>query len=285
MPDFDDFEIDSFSDDPADQDSDDYFNLDDTVIDQSYNQSGVMEDKSLNNGVSSSARRSSADFSPDMDMLLLTAQSPMIIEGMRLVLKHDFKSTNISHFSEAVRGVDLYIKIIQRNPANFQKLTAALNKDTDCIEVQQIAYNLFKNAYGEPADSDSRRLKAFELLKDTLQNGYCKSLISLSLIQIKQYFLMTGDPDFSKIDFIVSSRSDGGVSEFARLEKHVAIARNLLKTKNFEINKGMKGREINVFIVKASRILAYFYTKTGYQEKSVFYTKMHDNFKKYFVVK
>jgi hypothetical protein len=230
-------------------------------------------------------RRTSADFSPDMDLLLLTAQSSMILEGMKLISKHDFKSSNLSTFNEAVKGADLYIKIIQRNPENYMKLFSMLFKDTECNEVQKITFNLYKSIYDELPESESQKLRAFQLIKETLQNGCCKSLLSLSLIEIKKFYLMTGDPDYGKIDNVIKTKSDKGAPFFLNLEKHIDIARKLLKSGNFEINKGMKGREINVFIIKASEILYYYYSETGYNDKSLFYKKLHENFKKYHVIK
>jgi len=89
-------------------------------------------------------RRSSKDFNPDMDMLLLTAQSPMIIEGMKSYTKGDFSSSTLSVYTEALKGVSLYIKILDRNPKNYYKLKALIDSDTDCKEVEDIAFNLYK---------------------------------------------------------------------------------------------------------------------------------------------
>lgn len=280
MSDFDNFDFELFDDNDNNRDND-LFTFDEI-------ETGNKTD--LNESDTKSApeiikRRTSADFSPDMDLLLLTAQSSMILEGMRLISKHDFKSSNLSSFSEAVKGVDLYIKIIERNPDNYQKLSSLLVKDAECHEVEKITFNLYKSIYDELPESESQKLKAFQLIRETLQNGYCKSLISLSLIEVKKFYLMTGAPDNSKIDRVIKTAADKGSSFFLKLEKHVDIARKLLKSGNFEINKGMKGREINVFIVKASEVLSYYYSETGYTEKSVFYNKLHDNFKKYYVVK
>jgi len=284
MPDFDNFEFD-LPDNEEDPGTDkDFFLFDDSSSAPSDGEIKISGDNSKS--VSSRTRkRSSADFSPDMDLLLLTAQSSMILEGMKLISQHDFKSSNVGAYAEALRGVDLYIKIIQRNPATYKKLSSMLAKDIDCMEVQKVTFNLYKNVYDEIPESDTQKLKAFELIRDTLQNAYSKSLISLSLIEIKKYFLMTGDPDYSKIGNAILSEKDKGAAEFLKMEKHVDLARKLLKTGNFEINKGMKGREINVFIMKASLILSYYYSETNLKDKSVFYNKLHDNFKKYFVVK
>lgn len=283
MSDFDNFEFDPVNDDEDVFSDKDFFLFDDSPSSALNTDAGSISNSE--NVPQDIKKRTSADFSPDMDLLLLTAQSSMILEGMKLISQHDFKSTNVTAFAEALRGVDLYIKIIQRNPATYKKLSSMLSRDIDCMEVQKVTFNLYKNVYDELPESDSQKLKAFELIRDSLQNGYCKSLISLSLIEIKKYFLMTGDPDYSRIDNVILTNKDKGAAEFLRLEKHVDMARKLLKTGNFEINKGMKGREINVFIMKSALLLSYYYSETNINNKSVFYNKLHDNFKKYFVVK
>lgn len=285
MSDFDNFEFDPVYDDEDPGSEKDFFSFDDDSSSPAPEKNTQSGTDNSNNVSHNAKKRTSADFSPDMDLLLLTAQSSMILEGMKLVSQHDFKSGNVAVFAEAVRGVDLYIKIIQRNPANYKKLSTMLAKDIDCMEVQKITFNLYKSVYDELPESDAQKLKAFELIRDTLQNVHCKSLISLSLIEIKKYFLMTGDPDYSKIENVILNEKDKGAAEFLKLEKHVDMARKLLKTGNFEINKGMKGREINVFIMKASLLLTYYYSETNIENKSNFYNKLHDNFKRYFVVK
>ncbi len=286
MPDFNDFDFDLLSNDEIFSPDDDILMMDEIEADgESGNKKTTIADSKDKAESTRSRKRSSADFSPDMDLLLLTAQSSMILEGMNFIFKHDFKSSNLSTFSEAIKGVDLHIKILQRNPENYKKLSAMLSTDRDCMKVQEITFNLYKNLYDEPPESESQKQRAFELIRDTLYNGYSKSLISLALIEIKKFYFMTGDPDFSKIDEVIKTKKDKGASYFFKLEKHVDIARNLLKSGNFEINKGMKGREINIFIVKASQILFYYFSKTNYNDKANFYNKLYENFKKYFIVK
>lgn len=286
MADFDGFEFDLLDNDEIVSPDDDILMMDATeLIKESGNFKKTIADKKNETERTISRKRSSADFSPDMDLILLTAQSSMILEGMNLIFKHDFKSSNLTTFSEAIKGVDLHIKILQRNPENYKKLSVMLSKDKECMEVQKITFNLYKTVYEELPESESQQQRAFELIRDTLHNGYNKSLISFALLEIKKFYFMTGDPDFSKIDEVIKTEKDKGASYFLKLEKYVAIARNLLKTGNFEINKGMKGREINVFIVKASQVLFYYFSKTNYNDKANFYNKLYENFKKYFIVK
>lgn len=230
-------------------------------------------------------KRSSADFSPDMDALLLTAQSSMIIEAMKFVSLHDFKSKNISVFSEAIKGIDLYAKILERNPENFKKLTAILSSDQDCMDVQKITFNLYRNVTGELPESDSQKLKAFEIIKERLKNAYNKSLISSSIVNIKKYYLLSGSLDTVKIDDMLKINASVLNDQVNTFSRHINIGRQMIKTGNSEIVKGMKGKELNVFIVKAARMLSYYYSRTGESELQSFYTRLHENFKNYFVVR
>ena len=230
-------------------------------------------------------KRSSADFSPDMDALLLTAQSSMIVEAMKLISIHDFKSKNIPVFSEAIKGIDLYIKILERNPANFNKLTSLLSIDQDCMDVQKVTFNLFRNTTGELPETDSKKLKAFELINEKLKNAYNKSLIASSIKSIKKYCLLSGSIDPSKIDNEIQNDPSGLKNQINIYMNHINIGRQMIKSGNSEIIKGMKGKELNVFIINATRMLSYYFSCTGETELSSFYTKLHENFKKYFIVR
>jgi len=220
-----------------------------------------------------------------MDALLLTAQSPMIIEAMKLISLHDFKSKNISIFSEAIKGIDLYMKILERNPDNFKKLIANLSSDQDCSDVQKITYNLYRNITGELPASDSQKLKAFELIKERLKNAHNKSTISSSIIDIKKYYLLSGSLDTLKIDAEFQNDPAALKKQISCYIRHIDVGRVLIKSGNSEIVKGMKGKEMNVFIIKATKMLVYYFGLTGEAGLQTFYSKLHDNFKNYFVVR
>lgn len=282
------FDFDPIPEDDKKNQTDDFFLFDEApeINDQQIADEKArpeIDDEPITDNIS--PRRSSADFSPDMDMILITAQSSMIIEGMKLISQHDFKSKNTNIFSEAIKGIDLYMKILERNPENFRKTMAMLSTDPDCMDVQKITFNLYRNVYGELPESDSQKLKGFELIKERLQNGYYKSLIASSLINIKKYYLLSGSLDTVKIDSALSLNPDIVKKEMICYSRHINIARELIKSGNYEINKGMKGRELNVFVIKSSQLLDYYYMKTGDQERAAFYQRLNENFKKYFIIR
>lgn len=273
----DDFDFDPILDDF--DTSDDFFDLNETDKDP------IPAEEPVDESIVSSTRRSSADFEPNMDLLLITAQTPMIIEGMKLISLHDFKSKNTVIFSEAIKGIELYMKILERNPENYRKVASMLSSDPDFQDLLKITSNLFRNIFNELPTNDAHHLKAFELVKDHLEVAFKKSLISSSLINIKKYFLLSGTPDTAKIDAIIKETPDKIRTEFTCYGRHVNIARELIKSGNHEINKGMKGKELNVFIVKTSMLLIYYYTQTGETQYASYYQRLHDNFKKYFIVR
>jgi hypothetical protein len=291
MPDSDKFDFDSLMDDDIPDSGDDFFLFDsepeskkDQAVPDKFDEDLITDDETLEQDFSIQ-KRSSADFSPDMDALLLTAQSSMIIEAMKFISIHDFKSKNMSIFSEAIKGIDLYMKILERNPENFKKLTAILSSDQDCMDVQKITFNLFRNVTGELPDSDSQKLKAFELIKERLKNAYNKSLISSSIVNIKKYFLLSGSLDTLKIDDELKNDPAGLKNKISCFVRHINIGRQMIKSGNSEIVKGMKGKELNVFVVKAAQMLVYYFGRTGETELQSFYSRLHDNFKKYFIVR
>src|SRR5271157_5247685 len=50
-------------------------------------------------------KRTSEDFEPDMDALVIGAQSPFIAEGLKYLTVRDFSSTTYDIYAEAIKGV------------------------------------------------------------------------------------------------------------------------------------------------------------------------------------
>ena len=286
MPDNNDFDFGPLDDNLPDFDLDDseLFSFDEPDTIESHE---IPEDTLHDQAEPSSdiKRRTSQDFEPDMDALLLTAQSPMIIEGMKYLTLKDYSSKRHRIFLEAVKGVDLYIKIIERNPKNYLKLTKILNTDIDCKEVEKIAFNLYKNKYSTAPETADQKLKSFDIFRDKLKNAYDKSLISSSMVGIKKYFLLSGSLDQEKIDKLLKSNNPEFKSEVAKLNHNVKLAMGILQQADNEIAKGMKGKDINIFIIKASQLLYYFYNSMNNLDTATYYKRIYYNYKKYFVVR
>ncbi|MCL2154728.1 MAG: hypothetical protein FWH53_03585 [Leptospirales bacterium] len=283
MPDQEKFDF-NFNDDFSASDDDfSFFDEDNSKIDQS--QKNEKQNNKPTETENSSNKRTSADFSPDMEALLITAQSSMIIEAMKLISLNDFKAKNTAVFSEAINGIDLYIKILERNPSSFRKLMSNLSNDKECMDVQRISFNLFKNATGEIAETDTQKLRSFELVKERLKIAYNKCLVVTSIGNIKKYFLLSGSLDIIKTRNEINKNGAQFKNQLADFARHINIGRQLIQSKNSEITKGMKGKEINVFIVKATELLAYYFSAIGNKERQTYYSRLNENFKKYFIIR
>jgi hypothetical protein len=230
-------------------------------------------------------KRTSRDFEPNMDALLLTAQSSMIIEGMKYMSQKTYNAKALPVYMEAIRGLDLFIKILERNPNNYYKLTEIINMDIDCSEVEKISFNVYRNRFNDYPSSDSQKLKAYEIFRDRLRNAYYKCLISQTMVGMKKYFLMTGSVDTQKIHDGIMGNDATLKSDITKIAQYTNIALEMIKNSNTEIASGMKGRDINIFVIRATEILSYYYSQTGQLQTADYYQRLHENYKKYFVIR
>ena len=230
-------------------------------------------------------KRSSEDFEPDMDALLITAQSPLITEGLRYLTIKDFSANTLQIYSEAVKGVELFIKILERNPNNYYKLEKIFSTDIDCKEIEAIALKLYKIKHHSNPQEAHQILKAYEMLRNRLMIGYNKALVNSSIGNIKKYFFLSGDLDKKKmIDFIKNNNNEI-LEDFTKFSQHLNIAIQLIRIGDFEISKGLRGRDINAFVIRASNFLTFYSSSTGDAKKEEYYRRMHENYKKYFITK
>ncbi len=230
-------------------------------------------------------KRTSADFHPDMDALLLTAQSSMIVEAMNLFSNSDFKQSSAGCYSEAINGLNLFIKLLERNPGHFKKLSSELAYDHDFAEVINICYRHFENVSGEFPESDSQKIKAFEMVREMVNRGYLKSLISRSIIDIKEFFLLSGGLDYAKFDKINSLEADSFKKKILILMKYIKISIQFVKSGDVIINPALKGRDLNNYIVNTTELLSYYFSIMGQEKYSLYYRRLYENYKKYFIVR
>ncbi len=233
----------------------------------------------------SGKKRTISDFEPDMDALLLTAQSPMIIEGMELNNNRDFASETLQVYLEAIKGIDLYIKILNRNPNNYHKLKSLIDADTDCQQVEKIAFDLYKKQYDTTPDTDREKLEAFELFKKIFKLAANKASISKSMKLLRKYFLLSGGLDFEKIQELINTESLEIKRHINYFHQYLRIALNMIKKDDSEIARGLRGRDLNVFITKASEFLGYYYKLLENEKVSDYYYRIHNINKKYFIMK
>jgi len=230
-------------------------------------------------------KRSSDDFEADMDALLLTAQSPMIIEGMKYLTMKEYTAGRLPVFAEAIKGVELFITILRRNPKKYFKLANMMKNDIDYKEVEKTAFNLYNIKFKATPVIEDHILRAYELLKDKLRAGYEKSLISKTSAEIKKFFLLSGGINTDVIREATFANDPAFKAEITNINQRINAAINIMKSNNPEIAKGLKGRDVNIFIIKASEMLAYYYRTIGNTEASEYYNRVYNNHKKYHIIR
>lgn len=230
-------------------------------------------------------KRSSEDFQPDMDALVITAQSPLIIEGMKCLTMKDFTANTLQIYTEALKGVEVFIKILERNPNNYFKLSPIINSDTDCKEIESVAFRLYKTKFHDAPESDNQILTSFEMLRNRLKIGYNKALVSTSMLSIKKYYLLSGTLDREKISQLVLNNNKELKADVIKFIQHLNITMQLMKIGDYEITKGLRGRDLNTFVIRTSQLLAYYYLAVGDGKAEEYYRRMHENYKKYFVIR
>ncbi len=233
---------------------------------------------------SQAKKRTAQDFEPDMDALFLTAQSAMIIDGMKYFTNKDFSPDTLSTYIEALKGVEFYIKILNRNPANYKKLKSLIDADTDCQQVEKIAFNLYKNSYDDIAETDREKINAFEVLYKLLKDAVNKATITKSMQTVKKYHLMSGEIDRERVQQLLRSGDAAFKNEIKNLNEHIKIALDLQKRGKTEIAAGMKGRDINFYIVSTSALLSLVYRLHGNAKVSEYYDRINNIHSRYFMV-
>ena len=230
-------------------------------------------------------KRSSEDFAPDMDMLLITAQSSMIVEGLKAMMSKDFSGKKLQVYMEAFKGIELYIKILERNPDNYNRLNRIINEDPDCREVKTIAFNLYKDKHKVLPSADGQTIEAYEIFHDKMKNAYYKSLISQTMLDLKNYYMLSGSLNEDNINEQIASDPEKMKSDMDKIGDTVSLAAELAKSGNTEISEGIKGRDINTFIIKATQILSHYHSITNNKTVAEHYQRLNNVHSKYFVIR
>lgn len=286
----DDFEFDSFSEDI--DDFDDLFDDSDIEVpdevDTAAETTGDFDDKSneLNtfSDIPQQKKRTAQDFEPDMDALLLTAQSSMIIEGMKCYSNKNYMPDTLQIYIEAAKGVELYIKILNRNPENYLKLKELIDSDMECQQVEKIAFNLFKQTYNDIAETSKEKIKAYKLLHNLLNECVQKAAITNSIKKLKRYYLLSGGIDTEKVQEYYKKGDKDLEADVKELHHNVKIALEMLKKGKSELTAGMKGRDLNMYILNSTELLSLVYKLQGNKKIAEYYERINTINKKYFLI-
>jgi hypothetical protein len=226
-------------------------------------------------------KRSSEDFEPDMDALFIGAQSPFIAEGLKYLTVKDFSSATYDIYAEAIKGVEVFMKILDRNPNNYFKLSKVINSDPDCKEIETVAFKLFRAKHKGLPESDKQIYEAYEMLRNRLRIGYNKAKVSASMVDLKKYYLLSGMIDKVKIDDLIAKNDKEFKLDMVNYCQNVSIATQLIKIGDYEISKGLKGKDMNTYLIKSSRLLMYYFHDTGDAKSEDHYRRIFENYKKY----
>ncbi len=230
-------------------------------------------------------KRSSKDFELDMEAILLTAQSSLIIEGIRYYGSKDFGPHTLPVYKEALGGIELYIKLIDRNPNNYKKLKRIIDTDIDCQKVENTVFNLFRKLYHQPPETDPEKVIAFEKFRQLFASAVDKAAISVSIKLVRKYSLLSGGIDEAKILSGIQRNDPELKSDLADMHRNVQIAIEMVNKGDFEIVKGLRGKDLNAFIINTTSLLAFYFSRAGNQQAAAHYERVHNNFKKYFITK
>jgi len=102
---------------------------------------------------------------------------------------------------------------------------------------------------------------------------------------IRKYFLLSGGLDESKLRSAIATFSAETAAEMQQIIPQIQTAITLLKAGRGEMSPGMKGKDMNIFIIKASELLYVYYRENGQAKLADYYQRMFENYKKYFVIR
>ncbi|HPJ37807.1 MAG TPA: hypothetical protein PK253_04155 [Spirochaetota bacterium] len=230
-------------------------------------------------------KRSSKDFELNMDAILLTAQSAMIIEGIKHYADKEFGPHTLPVYKEALSGIDLYIKLIDRNPGNYIKLKRIIDTDYDCQKVENTVFNLYKKIFRQLPESNQEKVVAFEKFRQLFANAVEKATISVSTKILKKYYLLSGGLDEKKIFSLIQNNNMEIKSDVNSLHQNIKTAIDMVNKGNFEIVKGLRGKDLNAYIINASHFLNFYFKNIRNEQVANYYARIYDNFKRYFITK
>lgn len=242
----------------------------------------VNDNIEINESVSEQ-KRTSKDFNLDMDAILITAQSPMIIEAMKYYTKSIFSAKTLKLYKEALNGVEIYIKILDRNPQNYKKLKSVVLSDPDCIEVEKIAFELFEKAYEHKPQINTEKLKAFELFSGMLKTAVDKASIYTVNDLLKSFFHLSGDIniDYTKNEFINNNSSFRNYINLLNVK--MKLSQRFLKQVNLHLLDRKERTFFNKFIAKASLVIYHYFMFINDSQNANFYQRLHENYIKYYM--
>jgi hypothetical protein len=235
-------------------------------------------------GTSTGIRRSSKDFNPDMDILVLTAQSPMITDAIKLFFNSDYSKKSVEIYQEALRGINIYIKILDRNPQNYMKLQSFISTDSDCQEVEKTAFILFEKKYQHIPTDNKEKIISFELLLHLIKNAHARSILFQDIEKIRPFLTLHGTVNKDAINSAFKSSYKSLEAIVESFHNSVIVAKNIVERNQYTSSDIRKERvRISGFLLSSSFFLYHFYSLKGELDLAKKYLLMHETHKKYFI--
>ena len=159
-----------------------------------------------------------------------------------------------------------------------------IDLDPDCQQVENFAFDLFLKSSGSIPVTDKEKIRAFELFRRLLLIAKNKSSINKTRKLLKKYSLISGGLDTEKIYNTLQSTDSKDKNDFSLIQTLLKVALKIMKTGDFIISKGMKGKELNIFIIEASELLALYCKLQNNSPAAEYYNKINHHYKKYFMM-
>jgi hypothetical protein len=230
---------------------------------------------------SSQKRRSSKDFNPDMDTLVISAHATFVIEALSLFSKGDFSEKSIAIYSEAQSCMGVLIKILERSPSNNYKLQILFNADAECMEIEKTAFGLFQKKNKVLPKDNGEKILAFQMMQGLFRNGLIRARIAQDIELLRQFCFSRGiiNPDLvirtlnnenNQCAIIVKSLQQTLPQTIHIVNKGIYITSDTTKEKKTYIS----------FIINSSLFLFHFFNETGAIEECTKYLRIHDTYQK-----
>jgi hypothetical protein len=231
-------------------------------------------------------KRTSKDFNPDMDAIVLTAQSPMITESISYLSKGDYSQKALGIYKEGQIGIAVYIKIIDRNPENYKKLQNVINSDKDCQEVENRAFTLFAKKHGHPPVDNREKIVGFEMLNTVIKNALSKAMLQLDMDSLRPFLTLHGTINAEAIrqNFTRANKKLEAIAK--TLPASISIAKKILESGSFATANASKEKmRFSTFILTATLFLYNYYSLKGNLDAAKTYLRMHETHKKYWIIR
>lgn len=228
--------------------------------------------------------RTVSDLEPNMDALLITAQSVLIKDGIKLFMSKNYSSQSLEIYREAFYGIELYIKLLTRNAENAKKISNLAKRDADCKYVVSFSFNLYKKLYKKYPEKIDQQIKAFKIIHSLFEDAINKASINFGNSQLRFFYHLSEELDDKKVKQYYESNDPGFLDLIKKLTAQIRVALKMAKNIKLKKETDISLRDINTYIIRASGLLKYYYTLTNEFHSSRYHARIHDIYTEFQIV-